>query len=119
MQKGRFYKMVKINNIYRYAILWLYSQNHDIAYISQELKITSKQIKNILNKYSVEDNTAKVTTTTQPVKSNVKDLMITDSAGSKHRVAVMTKAASEIGDQSKKTNIVVSTDKPYIFKPSR
>ena len=111
--------MIKITNVYRYAILWLHSQNWDINTIANELKITNKQIKNVLDKYTIKDNEAKVNTATQPVKSNVKDLMITDSAGSKHRVTVMTKAASEVGDQSKKSNIVISTDKPYIFKPSR
>lgn len=108
--------MNKKTHIHEYAALWLNSQNMSISDIAQELKLTEKQIQNILNKHTSQSH---ISTTTEPVKkSTIKDLMITDSASAKHRVAIMTKAASEIADESKKTNITTSSNKPYIFKPS-
>lgn len=107
--------MNKVTSLHKYAILWLNSQNVSSEAIAQELKLTEKQVSNVLNKQTTN---ATINNKTEPVKSKLKDLMITDSASSKHRVAIMTKAASEVADESKKNNIVKPSDKSYIFKPS-
>lgn len=107
--------MNKITDLHKYAILWLHSQNTPIENISEKLKLTDKQIQSVLNKHVTN---AAINNKTEPVKSKIKDLMITDSASAKHKVTIMTKAASEVADESKKTNIVTPSNKPYIFKPS-
>jgi hypothetical protein len=44
--------MNKITTIQKYAILWLNSQNNPIETIAAELKLTTKQIKNVIDKYT-------------------------------------------------------------------
>jgi orotate phosphoribosyltransferase-like protein len=107
--------MNKITNLHKYAILWLNSQNLSIESIAKELKLTEKQIQSVLNKHITSST---VGNKTEPVKSKIKDLMITDSASAKHKVTIMTKAASEVADESKKTNMFNPSNKSYIFKPS-
>jgi hypothetical protein len=107
--------MNKITNLHKYAILWLNSQNLSVEAIGEELKLTDKQIQNVLNKHITSST---INNKTETVKSKIKDLMITDSASAKHKVTIMTKAASEVADESKKSNIPTPSNKPYIFKPS-
>lgn len=108
----------KMNNIHKYAILWLNSQSLSIEDIAQELKLTVKQIQYVLNNQSKSNKTDTVHNASEPVKSKMQDLIITDSASHKHRVAIMTKAGSEMGDASKKSNVVNSNNKSYIYRPS-
>lgn len=108
----------KMTNIHKYAILWLNSQSLPIEDIAQELKLTVKQIQYVLNNQSKNNKTDTVNNASEPVKSKMQDLIITDSASHKHRVAIMTKAGSEIGDVSQKSNVVNSNNKSYIYRPS-
>jgi hypothetical protein len=85
------------------------------------LKLTTKQIKNVIDKYTqktINEQASPDSMGQNKQQSKLKDLMITDSASAKYKVAIMTKAASEVADASKKINIPTSLNKPYIFKPS-
>lgn len=115
--------MSKINKSDKYAVLWLNSQGYSIDNISKELKLTEVQIKNIVKKY-IDDQPRqdKIPTTSSSVSglSNPKHLMITESQSGKHKVAVMTKAASELSDEARKTNTKQSYTKPlpHIYRPN-
>lgn len=109
--------MNKITNLHKYAILWLHSQNYLSPTIAEELKLTEKQVDSVLKKHT-STSTPTINNKSEPVKSKMKDLMITDSASAKHRVAIMTKAASEVADESKKNIVPNPQNKSYIFKPS-
>lgn len=107
--------MSRVSTIQKYAILWLNSTGLDTSSISEEVKVTETQVKNVLKK-NLPDN---VEVANVVKKSTSKDLMITESTSGKNRVAIMTKAASEMNDESKKTNNVKLAElaKPYIYRP--
>lgn len=111
----------KMNNVHKYAILWLNSQSLSIEDIAQELKLTIKQIQYVLKNQTQNDTDTNknISNASEPVKSKMQDLIITDSASQKHRVAIMTKAGSEMADASRKSNTVDSNNKSYIFRPSK
>ena len=89
--------------------------------ISKEIpSLTAKQISGVINKYAKTSDSPKTdATSTAAKKSTIKDLIITESVGQKHRVAIMTKSASEVADSDRNKNITSNSDKPYIFKPSK
>lgn len=112
--------MSKINKLNQYAVLWLHSQNTDITDISSETGLSTKQIENIIKKHNDPNSNTADTNAHQhgPVKSLAKQLMITESAGKRQKVAIMTKEASQISDEAKKKQTSVNNNKPYIFRPS-
>ena len=101
--------MKKITNTQKYAILWLHSKNLNNKDIAKELKINETEINNIL--------LSNTQSASQPVNSAVKNLMITESVAQKHKVAVMTKAASELGDHDRTKLVIDNTNKNFIYKP--
>lgn len=101
--------MKKITNTQKYAILWLHSQNLANKDIAKELKINEEEIQNII--------LSNIPATPQSVNSSVKNLMITESVAQKHKVAVMTKAASELGDHDRTKLVIDNTNKNFIYKP--
>lgn len=112
--------MSKTNKLNQYAVLWLHSQNTQIADISNETGLSTKQIENIIKKHNTQISSTGDTPTNQhgPVKSLAKQLMITESVGKRQKVSIMTKEASQIADEAKKKQSPVNNNKPYIFRPS-
>lgn len=110
-----------MTKIHKYAILWLYSQNMSIEDIGKEItSLTIKQISGVINKHAKTPDSPTIDPSdTAAKKSTIKDLIITESVGQKHRVAIMTKSASEVADSDRNKNIISNSDKPYIFKPSK
>lgn len=105
--------MANISKQKQYAALWLHNTNKTLEEISQELELSVEQVEKIIEKNSSAIN---IKTTSQPVKaSKIQDTMITESAAGKHRVAIMTKQASEISDEAIKKN---NTHKKSSFKES-
>ena len=109
--------MPRINRTQKYAALWLNSQGWDTSKISSELEITDSQVKRIIKETKDED---KIKTASSIVSKNPnsKNLMITESQSGKHKVSVMTKAASEVNDDNTKKykkNTKISEDN--IFRP--
>lgn len=101
--------MKKITNTQKYAILWLHSKSLTSKDIAKELKINEEEIKNII--------LSDIPVAPQSINSAVKNLMITESAAQKHKVAVMTKAASELGDHDRTKMVIDNTNKNFIYKP--
>ena len=93
--------MPRINRTQKYAALWLYSQDWDVAKISNELELTDTQVKRIL-KETRDENKIKTASSVVSKNVNSKNLMITDSQSGKNKVSIMTKAASEINDENSK-----------------
>jgi len=114
--------MANISKQKRYAVLWLKEQNKTDEEISSELDISIQQIEKITNQQASDDQN-KIRNASEPVsnKSKIHDSMITQSVAGKHRVAVMTKQASEISDESIKNNKEKKTQQPtqsFIFNPN-
>lgn len=113
--------MKKTDNTLKYAALYLQSQGKSNAEIGKELAITTQQVKALIKTEPTKKNTNKdsIKTVTSPVNS--KNLMITQTEAKKIKsVAIMTKAASEVNDEFKKTlgPTVSRTGKNSIFRPN-
>lgn len=94
--------MSRINQTQIYAVLWLHSQDWEIAKIAAELTLTDIQVKNAIKKYGTTAGGIRTKSSVVSKNPNSKNLMITESQSGKHNVAIMTKAASEMNDESKK-----------------
>ena len=114
------------NKIIKYAVLYLKDNGSKESHIARELGITIKEIKQIIKSQTTTVE-AKDKTKPDPIKTkrtqvNSKNLMITETSvkGTKS-VAIMTKAASEINDDFRKTvvkNPIISrTSKNAIYHP--
>jgi hypothetical protein len=99
----------------KYAILWLNSQGKSTEEISKDLGFSIKQVAAIVTK-----NSSEIKTTSGPVKKYPsKELMITESASKKNRVAIMTKESSAINDEQRKKNQAKSPKlEKGIFRPN-
>jgi len=108
--------MPRVNRTQKYAALWLNSQGWDVSKISNELELTDTQINKIIKEVKDE---SKIKTSSSVVSKNVnsKNLMITESQSGKHKVAIMTKQASEVNDENSKKNNTKRQINKNIFKP--
>jgi hypothetical protein len=119
--------MNKITKTQTYAVCWLHSLNKSSIEIADELKITEKQVLNILEKNTspkIEqtEDVIKTATSSTAQKVTPKDLMITHTSAKKtNSVSIMTKEASELGDElRKKTPNSNKTDQQRgIFRPTK
>lgn len=90
--------MSKINKATIYAIKWLFSQGKTPKQISDELKISVKQVSS-----HIEENTNEISENSNQAPINPKKLMITHTSGKKiNNVAIMTGEASMLSDHFKK-----------------
>jgi orotate phosphoribosyltransferase-like protein len=107
--------MSKLNKTQKYAIQWLHSTGLDSDAIAKELNLTPQQVLPLIPKVEVVEN-SKTTSI-----ASAKDLMITHTSGKKiNSVAIMTKEASQIGDESKKSAPQINIeDKKGIFRPKK
>lgn len=93
--------MSRISKTQNYAILWLNYQGFEPIKIADELKLTEKQVTNILEK-GVGDKTSKnssIKTVKSSFDSKSKNMMITNK---EKGIAIMTKEASQLNDEVKK-----------------
>lgn len=101
-----------------YAVYYLTDTGLEVKQISKKLGISVKIIKEILQNRKQEKN-PNIKTTSAKVTS--QDLMIRETSvkGTKN-VAIMTKAASEVNDEFKKTlnNTISRTAKNSIYRPN-
>lgn len=115
-------KKKSIDNVVKYAAMYLHSQGKTHTEIATELNISAKEAKGLISTETTEKNKESknaIKTTSSPVNS--KNLMITQTEGKKIKsVAIMTKAASEVNDEFKKslTPTVSRTGKEAIFRPN-
>lgn len=111
----------KLTKIHKYAILWLYSNNISIEAICKELKLTEDQVNKTLNisnkdKTNIKEDKTNIKEDKKQITS--KDMMIMQSSGGLHRVAIMTQAASENNDFNKQNISRGVKNYEHIFKPN-
>jgi orotate phosphoribosyltransferase-like protein len=111
--------MAKMNKTLTYAVLWLNNQGLDNSKIANELSITEKQVKAVVDKAPItEPQSNSIPTTSSPVgKIKPKDLMITESASRTRNVSIMTQQASALNDEFKKRVVPKSDNQNGIFRP--
>lgn len=107
--------MSKLTKTQKYAIQWLHSTGSDVNTIAKELNITPVQVSTLVHKAEPPV----ITNSVHPVSA--KDLMITHTSGKKiNSVAIMTKEASQIADESQKNAPQIKTeDQKGIFRPKK
>lgn len=89
--------MAKLSKSNFYAIQWLHSQGMSVSDIASELKLSETQIVNNISPVAQSSEEQPV------IANNPKNLMITQTSGKgTNTVAIMTKQASELGDELKK-----------------
>lgn len=100
--------MAKLNKSNIYAIQWLNSIGFSVSQIAEELN---------LSEANVAANIQTPDVSTQKTSHNPKNLMITQTSGKgTNTVAIMTKQASELGDELKK-NHTAPKSQTGIFRP--
>ena len=111
--------MAKMNKTLTYAVLWLNHQNLDNTQIAEELSLTEKQVKGVIDKvHMTETKTNNIPTTSSPVGGiKPKDLMITESASRTRSVSIMTQQASALNDELKKRASPKTDSQNGIFRP--
>lgn len=105
--------MAKLSKANKYAILWLNHTGESIDKISSELGVSEKQINEAL--------TTNVQAQAMP-QPNAKNLMITHTSGKKlNTVAIMTKDASAMADETRKQAISSPgrNQEKNIFRPNK
>lgn len=112
--------MARLNKIQKYAVLWLNSQGWPPTKIANELSLTDSQVTNTVRSTGASGEEPKIKTVSSPVKnqSPSKNLMITESAGKTRSVSIMTKEASQLNDDFKKTANAVPKRQKGIFRPN-
>lgn len=84
------------DNITRYAVLYLNHLGKDAKAISKELDIKLVNVKKILSSENLKEEK-------QPTTTTAKSLMINQTSGKGNKtVSIMTRAASEQSDASRK-----------------
>jgi len=111
--------MAKMNKTLTYAVLWLNNQGLDNSKIADELSLTEKQVKAVVDKSHIaEPQSNSIPTTSSPVgKIKPKDLMITESASRTRSVSIMTQQASALNDELKKRAVPKPDNQNGIFRP--
>jgi hypothetical protein len=97
--------MARISKVQTYAVNWLSQEGKTPDEISEELKLTSDQVKKILEKNNkVNKDGSSIKTTQEPVVSKSKNMMINTTMGKQSKtVSIMTREASEYNDAIKKS----------------
>jgi hypothetical protein len=97
--------MARISKVQTYAVKWLSQEGKTPDEISEELKLSSDQVKKILEKNnSVNKDGSSIKTTQEPVVSKSKNMMINTTMGKQSKtVSIMTREASEYNDARKNT----------------
>jgi hypothetical protein len=110
--------MARINKISKYAVLWLHSQGFDVDAIVRETKLGKTQVQNTVAEHVGTDQPKGIQTKTSPVTgSKSKNLMITETSNKTRNVAIMTKEASQLNDELKKSSTTSSKNQKGIYRP--
>lgn len=112
---------MKINKVNGYAIKWLQHIEKDVDDIAGELKLDADDVRAFLEKNNSTKHDELAIKSSPVKKPRSKELMIRHTRDKKiNNVAIMTREASEVNDEMKKTLNQQTNDKPkdYIFKPN-
>lgn len=108
--------MAKLSKVNKYAILWLNYSGFSIEQIVSELKVTEQQVSTLIETQAEQEPTKVLP------KSNPKNLMITHTSGKRlNNVAIMTKDASAMADETRKHSINSTgrNQDKNIFRPNK
>jgi len=108
--------MTRLNKVSTYAILWLNSIGKSNEEICKEIKVTEKQVDNLIKKTStnaIKTKSEKVKGEADP--SQFSKMMIKDTQNKNKGVAIMTPGAAAITDGQQKSDKQQMYDK-NIFK---
>lgn len=106
---------MRLNKTQKYAINWLVSQDKEVQEIVKELKLQIKAVENYINK----SITVQKEILEKPEKITSKELMIRHTSNKNNNtVAIMTKEASELNDESKKKSNQTEKRHRHIFRMS-
>lgn len=109
--------MARLNKVSTYAILWLNSIGKTNEEICSEVKVTEKQINNVLKKSDISADNA-IKTKTEKVKGEAEfsKMMINSTQNKNKGVSIMTPGAAAVTDgQQQKSEKQKMYDK-NIFK---
>jgi hypothetical protein len=111
---------MKITKSVGYAIQWLSSSGKSPADIALELKLTTEQVVEHLEKNYTQQTESKIETKSSQVKSSSKDMMIRHTRDKKNNsVSIMTGEASMLNDELKKNQQVKpNRNSDCIFRPN-
>lgn len=88
----------RLNKTQEYAILWMVSKNKTETDIIKELKISQEKLTKFLEKHNKQNNATSLKTT-KSTMAKAKDMMISKTSGKNNSgVSIMTKEASQLGD---------------------
>ncbi len=115
--------MARLTKLEKYAICWLGHKGYSNEQIVEELKLTAPQVKRTLEKNTEtkdsESNDPITTTQSSTGHMNPKEAMIRHTSEKQNNtVAIMTKAASEICDETSKTVRLRTETQKGIFRPN-
>jgi DNA-binding CsgD family transcriptional regulator len=98
--------MARISKVQTYAVNWLSQEGKTPDEISEELKLSTDQVKKILEKNNkVNKAGSSIKTTQEPAVSKSKNMMINTTMGKQSKtVSIMTREASEYNDAKKNTS---------------
>lgn len=108
--------MAKLSKVNKYAILWLNHSGFSIDQIVSELKVTEQQVSTLIETQLDQEPPKALP------KSNPKNLMITHTSGKRlNNVAIMTKDASAMADETRKnnSNSTGRNQDKNIFRPNK
>lgn len=110
--------MSRLNKLQIYSIRWLNSQNKNIDFIVNDLKLTKKQVIDTIEKFSSPNSSNNIQTKTSKTS---RDLMISETSNKKSKnVSIMTKEASMQNDMASKNLSAPKNDtSKYIFRPKK
>jgi DNA-binding transcriptional regulator GbsR (MarR family) len=110
--------MARTSKSNKYAVLWLNHSGMNADDIATELGMELKQVVSVLEKNINTTSENSVKTTSEPVSTTPKDLMIRHTSNKKtNSVAIMTKEASELSD-SKRNQTTNPNIQKHIFRPN-
>jgi hypothetical protein len=114
--------MTRLSKTETYAILWLNSQNNLPEDIAKQLGLNLKQVTRVIEKNcktSKGSSLIKTVSESAAKNSKSKNLMITHTRDKKtNNVSVMTREASALNDELKKSFVTKRFNENTIFRPN-
>jgi len=106
--------MARVSKAQTYAVRWLNHENKDVDDIASELKLSVKQVTNILEKYGSSEGS--VDTKQEPV-SGVRKMLSSQTSASKGVTVMTSEASMAIQEENNQTPSKKDTSS-YIYSPN-
>lgn len=107
--------MAKLSKANMYAIRWLNYEEKTPEDIASELKLNTKQVEEVLEKYGRADGN--VPTNQQPV-SRVRNMMSSSTKNNSHITVMTGEASLAIQNSKSHDNVSSKNQQSYIYRPN-